>query len=345
MSKTSNSARAHTPFACVPRASGRCWPAGVAGLDRQDALDDGVDVGGFAGADGLEIGGGEPRQHADRHHEQGSRAEEPAGGGPVSLGLRHLRRRAWVRRFGRVGLEELDDRVALVIGQGRVERPFVAGVPVAAEPRIHQEPRQSGRQRILCAIGLDAELDRIVFALAGRKASPGAWRRAGADRRGSGPSRCGGTAPSPRCRRASSSDRSCGRGCRPICRRRAAARGTSAPTAARSGFAAAPIAAIVCVVELQLLVPFALTRGDQAEGGGGKRLHGAIGEHDLALEVDRRHRVGADLVEREQLVDAHLAVGLERLVAAGAVLVEERAPALGARGVDRRETCRATSAA
>ena len=64
---------------------------------------------------------------------------------------------------------------------------------------------------------------------------------------------------------------------------------------------------------------------NQAEGGRRKRLHRAVGKHDLPLEVDRRHRIGPDLVEREELVDAHVPVGLERLVAAGAVLIEERA--------------------
>ena len=77
-SKTSNTARAHTPFACVPRASGRYWPA--ASLDWIVLMPFTIAV---MSADSVRLivsrsGTLEPHQHGCEQQHDGNRDDEAA---------------------------------------------------------------------------------------------------------------------------------------------------------------------------------------------------------------------------------------------------------------------------
>ncbi len=287
-------------------------------------------------AQGFERGAGSDRQ-SDRFHPRGHRDVRPARW-----------RRGQRRELRVVGLQELDDVVALLVFQIRIEpRPLVPRVPVAGGPRVELEGPEARRQREFRRIRFQTQLDRVVFALPGgeRHGSFGCRFQQVVDRRH-----------------------------RPVVqvrRRRPDARQRLGPVhllALRIGpffgveqrgpecgiplLTGADVALLVLEdlrgVEVGGPVRRILDARDNGEGGLGKR-HDVVapvrvGRLHQPFEGDRRQRIRADLVERKELVEAQRPQ--RRGAGFGPLLVavrarpfceEEGAAALGAGAVDGRK--------
>ena len=93
----------------------------------------------------------------------------------------------------------------------------------------------------------------------------------------------------------------------------------------------------VCRGEMPLCVRRLLDFGDQLERRVREGQYAAVCRLDRLLEVHRGARVGADVVQREELIDPHLPVGLPGLMARRAVGPEAKTSAFSLVGVDRRK--------